>query len=67
MPSSRKIHALYHRDNRTVRSGRRLEKLAEHLKKLDVMKDSSFVSEKWIKDARGKAMAKARKYGMKVS
>lgn len=63
---SSKTRTLYHRDNRTQRSGKRLEKLEKQIKELDRKEKTGTISTAWINDARGKALARAKKYGLKV-
>lgn len=66
MAKSSKVRSYYDRDNRTKRSGKRVENLEKQLKELEAKAKEGVVNEKWLADAKGKAMARAKKYGIKT-
>ena len=66
MGQASKERSWYDRDNRTRRSGKRVENLKKHLKELEAKATEGVVNEKWLKDAKGKAVARAKRYGVKI-
>ncbi len=61
-----KTRSYYDRDNRTKRSGKRVEKVAKQLQELEAKAKEGVVNEKWLADAKGKVEARAKRYGLKT-
>lgn len=61
-----KVRAMFDRDNRSPRSGERVKKLQKHFESLEKKQKQGKVDEKWVKDAKAKALARAKRYGVKL-
>lgn len=66
MGQASKERSWYDKDNRTKRSGKRAENVKKQLIELEAKAKEGVVSEKWLKDAKAKAVARAKRYGVKI-